>query len=121
MNPLSFMVSALHTAPGSTAAAADVQPGDQASRKILKAARDFESVLLNSLLRSMQETFSGVPGENKEVGADDYSDIGTQALASALAASGGLGIARMIMKNLARTEGSGNPPTSPAPGMISRR
>jgi len=52
----------------------------------------------------MQETFSGVSGENKEVGSDDYSDIGTEALAAGLSASGGLGIARMIMKDLTKTE-----------------
>ena len=33
------------------------------------------------------------------MGSDDYSDIGTEALAAGRSASGGLGIARMIMKD----------------------
>ena len=90
MNPLSLGIEGIRSGSWSE------QASTPSTGRILKAARDFESVLLNSLLHSMQETFSGVSGENKEVGSDDYSDIGTEALAAGLSASGGLGIARMI-------------------------
>ncbi|PYX73976.1 MAG: hypothetical protein DMG72_11490 [Acidobacteria bacterium] len=98
MNPLSLGIEGIRSGSWSE------QASTPSTGRILKAARDFESVLLNSLLHSMQETFSGVSGENKEVGSDDYSDIGTEALAAGLSASGGLGIARMIMKDLTKTE-----------------
>ena len=73
--------------------------------RIAKATRDFEALLLNLLLQSMVKTFSAVPGgETTAAGSDDYQYMGTQALASALSASGGIGIARLIEHKLAGTE-----------------
>ena len=64
-----------------------------------KAARDFEAILLTSLLDSLQNTFSGVV-EDPTPGASDYRLMGTQALASAIAQGGGIGIARLILSHL---------------------
>jgi len=63
-----------------------------------KAARDFEAILLTSLLDSLQKTFSSV--EDSTPGASDYRLMGTQALASAIAERGGIGIARLILGHL---------------------
>jgi Rod binding domain-containing protein len=78
------------------------QPGN--TPQVVKAARDFEAVLLGSLLRSMQEGFRSLPGEEAAAGGDDYQYVATQALAAALADSGGLGIAGMIVRTLGHTE-----------------
>ena len=64
-----------------------------------KAARDFEAILLTSLMDSLQKTFSGV-AEDPTPGANDYRLMGTQALASAIAERGGIGIARLILSHL---------------------
>jgi Rod binding domain-containing protein len=64
-----------------------------------KAARDFEAILLTSLLDSLQKTFSGV-ADDSTPGASDYRLMGTQALASAIADRGGIGIARLIQSHL---------------------
>lgn len=72
-------------------------------RRIAKAARDFEAVLLRSLLEPLQKSFSTIAGESSQAGHDDYQYMGTEALAMTLAASGGLGIADMITKQLVRT------------------
>ena len=64
-----------------------------------KAARDFEAILLTSLMDSLQKTFAGV-GEDPTPGASDYRLMGTQALASAIAEQGGIGIARLIQSHL---------------------
>jgi Rod binding domain-containing protein len=77
-------------------------PEDRA--RVGKAARDFEAFLLSSLLRSLRQTVSGDSGENAGPGQDDYSYMGTQALASALAAAGGIGLARLIVQRLVGTE-----------------
>jgi Rod binding domain-containing protein len=69
-----------------------------------KAAREFEAQLLGSLLGSLEKTFAHVPGEETPTGEDNYEYIGTQALASALAARGGFGIARMIGDHLGSTK-----------------
>jgi Rod binding domain-containing protein len=65
------------------------------------AAREFEAHLIGSLLESMEKTFSSVPGGDSSPGADDYNYLGTQALAGALAAKGGFGIAAMISNYMA--------------------
>lgn len=66
----------------------------------LKAARDFEATLIQSLLESLEKTFGTIPGEESFAGADDYNYMGTQALAGALSAHGGFGIADMIAAHL---------------------
>lgn len=64
-----------------------------------KAARDFEAILLSSLMDALQKTFSG-GAEDSSPGASDYRLMGTQALASAIAERGGIGIARLILSHL---------------------
>jgi Rod binding domain-containing protein len=61
-----------------------------------KAARDFEAQLIGSLLESMEKTLAALPGQSDVTGADDYNYLGTHALAEALAARGGFGIAATI-------------------------
>lgn len=74
------------------------------SARILKAAQDFEGFLLNSLLRSLQESFSTVPGEDRGESNRDYQWMGIDALSLTLARQGGIGIAGMICKQLDRTK-----------------
>jgi Rod binding domain-containing protein len=71
-----------------------------APRKLVHAAQQFEALLLNTLLGPLEKTFSSVPGQKDMPGGDSYAHLGTQALASGLAASGGLGIAQMIVRNI---------------------
>jgi hypothetical protein len=70
-----------------------------------KAARDFETSLIGSLLESLEKTFATLPGESTVPGADDYNYLGTQALAAGLASRGGFGIATMIAQHLPAHEG----------------
>ncbi|MBZ5706018.1 MAG: rod-binding protein [Acidobacteriia bacterium] len=94
-------MDAIALPPGPTG----VTPQDSKSAaKVLRAAQDFEALLLGSLLRSLEQTFSAVPGDAHVPGSDDYQYLGTQALASGLAASGGLGIADLI-RNLMTNNG----------------
>ncbi len=64
-----------------------------------KAARDFEALLLTPVLDSLQKTFAG-DDDAKTPGASDYRQMGTQALAQAIADRGGIGIARLIVRHL---------------------
>jgi len=77
------------------------------SRRAAHAAREFEAHLIGSLVESLEKTFAAVPGDNPVPGADDYNYLGTQALAQAVAARGGFGIAAMISHYLALHEGKG--------------
>jgi Rod binding domain-containing protein len=99
----------------SSASAAAVLPpsGTPALGKGQKAAREFEAQLIGTVLESLEKTFAALPGQDAIAGEDDYNYLGTQALATALAAGGGFGIARMISSHLGSTkvanEGSAGP------------
>ena len=71
---------------------------------ISKAAGDIETILLRSLLEPMQKSFSKICGDGEQEGQEDYQYMGSEALASALAASGGLGISQLIAKQLTRVQ-----------------
>lgn len=73
-------------------------PSAKAMTKNVKAARDFEALLLTPVLDALQKTFGG--DDAKTVGAGDYRALGTQALAQALAARGGIGIAKLVLASL---------------------
>ena len=68
--------------------------------KLVHAAQQFEAILLNQLLGSLQHAFCSLGEDKTEAGSDQYQFLGLQALASSVAAKGGLGIADMIVRNL---------------------
>jgi len=73
--------------------------------KALRAARQFETLLLANLLGPLERTFSAIGGEEKTPGSDAYQSLGMQAIASILANHGGIGIADMIARSLAASGG----------------
>src|SRR5271169_4183961 len=75
------------------------------ARRVLHATHEFEAVLLNTLLGSLEHSFAALPGKDSEAGSDNYQYLGMQALASSLAARGGVGIASMIVHSLSHPEG----------------
>lgn len=93
-------------AAGSTAAT------EAYGKRVARAAHQFEAVLLNSLLGSLEHSFSALPGKKTDSVADDYHSMGMQALSATLAANGGVGIASMIIRNLMRAKGQSH--TGPA-------
>jgi Rod binding domain-containing protein len=72
----------------------------KAAVKNEKAARDFEAMLLTPVLDSLQKTFAGDSEDPKTPGASDYRQMGSEALAQAIAARGGIGIAQLILRHL---------------------
>lgn len=72
--------------------------------KAAKAAREFEAQLIGTLLESLEKSFAAIPGQDAMAGGDDYNYLGTQALASAIAAGGGFGIAKLISGYLENTK-----------------
>jgi Rod binding domain-containing protein len=75
------------------------RPNDDA--KIEKGAKDFEAILVGSWLQQAEQSFATVPGadsDDKDVGRDQVMSFGVQSLARSLAASGGIGIGKMVAK-----------------------
>ncbi|MBZ5628023.1 MAG: rod-binding protein [Acidobacteriia bacterium] len=97
----------LQTGGISNPTATQPAPGQSASRlKLRKAASEFESILLSSLWKSMKTT---VAGADDSGAGETLSDLGIQAVSSALARAGGLGIAKLIVRALDKSETSAPP------------
>ena len=71
-----------------------------------KSSQDFESILINYVIKAMWETVpkSDLSDENN-MGMDTYTEIMHAALAQDIAAKGGLGIAPIIYKQLMQNKG----------------
>jgi Rod binding domain-containing protein len=98
-------MSAISSTDLSALAASSMLPGaTPVLGKGEKAAREFEAQLIGMVLESMEKTFASLPGKDEIAGEDNYNYLGTQAMASVVAAGGGFGIARMISAHLAQRE-----------------
>ena len=76
------------------------QPDDG---RIEKSAKEFESMLLSTWLQQAEQSMATVPGAEDEedtTGRDQMMSLGVQSLANSMAASGGIGIGKMIAKAL---------------------
>jgi len=82
--------------PGTTPSGGEVA---QTSPKLVKSAREFEALLLQSWLEEMNQAFVGSE-ESLDPGHDTINSLGTQAIASALVERGGIGIAKALIQKL---------------------
>jgi Rod binding domain-containing protein len=67
--------------------------------KIEKGAREFEAMLLTTWLQQAEQSMATVPGAEDDEdapGREQMMSLGVQSVASSMAASGGIGIGRMI-------------------------
>ncbi len=90
-------------APAAVEKLSDGTSPGRAAAKGAKAARDFESMLLGSVFDSLEKTFTW-DSDSGPVGSSAYRTLATKALADTVAASGGIGIARLILRNLPVTK-----------------
>jgi Rod binding domain-containing protein len=99
--------------------------------KIDKSAQQFEAILVGTWLNEAQQSFASVPGGNtdRDAGGDQLMSLGVQSLSTSMAASGGLGIGKMIAKAMhvaadkekARISLSGSPSVSSlAAGVVTK-
>jgi Rod binding domain-containing protein len=115
MSTISGFSSSGPSSSGRAAAATLPSSATPALGKGPKAAREFEAQLIGTVLQSLEKTFAAVPGQDAMAGEDDYNYLGTQALASAIAAGGGFGIARMISEHFGSTKVT---PEQPSPAAL---
>jgi Rod binding domain-containing protein len=69
--------------------------------RIDKGAKEFEAILVGSWLQQAEQSFATIPGaddDDQDVGRDSMMSLGVQTLATSLAASGGIGIGKMVAK-----------------------
>jgi len=74
------------------------KPTDDA--KIDKSSQQFEAILVGTWLNEAQQSFATVPGgdTDRDSGGEQMMSLGVQSLSTSLAASGGLGIGKMVAK-----------------------
>jgi Rod binding domain-containing protein len=86
--------------------------------KIKKSSTEFEAILVGNWLQQAEHSFASVPGADDDEDSgqrDQVMSFGVEAVASSLAASGGIGIGKMVAKALkAQSEGSNGQAASPA-------
>ena len=89
----------------STAADATSLPGKpkDSPDKILNAAKQFESLLVAQLMKSMQDNEGGWLGTGEDQSSSAAMEYGQEAFAQAMSASGGLGLAKMVADGLQRS------------------
>ena len=88
------------TIASSTAAATP-----QANPKLVNAAHQFESMMLQQMLKPMmshEDSWGGDDGESRDSSMDTISSFGTEAVATAISKDGGLGIARQVIQQVTK-------------------
>ena len=92
--PIRSVSTAAADAPGTS--------GSATPEKIRKLATDFEALLIAQMLKSARESGGGVTGDGDEQDETNSTvvELGEQQMAQALAAGGGLGIAKMVIAGL---------------------
>ena len=81
----------------------DALPPDPNYQKAVGAAKDFEALLLSQMLHSMREGGANWLGSGEDSESDTAIGMGEEQLGKALAAGGGLGLAKAVSKSLAAT------------------
>lgn len=73
--------------------------------RLSSAAKEFESVLLGQWLKDAEATFGSVPGsEEDDPGGEQMKDFAMQHVATEITDRGGIGIAPMVERALAKQE-----------------
>ena len=81
------------TAPGNA-------PETSAHKKLRKAAREFEGILISQLWGEFKSSLSSIEGDTPMAGSDTLNSLAIQTLSNALAGRGGLGIGKMLVHQL---------------------
>jgi Rod binding domain-containing protein len=93
ISPLTTQADKVLQHPGSAAAE---------NSKIEKSAKDFESILLG--LQQAEQSFGSLPGGDDDgdadAGKEQFQGMAMQSLGNSMTAAGGIGIAKMISKQL---------------------
>ena len=105
-SPITTLALSTTDAP---AAAQGVNETSKQSKKLRDGAEQFESMMLEQMLKPLHFG-AGTGDDNEEVSgaAGSVQDFGTQAVARAISAHGGFGLARQIIRQVTAEQQSTN-------------
>ena len=115
VNQLPAKTAAISTSGGAPASRPASDP-----KKIENAAKQFESLLIGQILKSMHESGSeNWLGSGEDASGESAMELAEEQFAQALASRGGLGLAKLIMKGLANRSDGDNVPGLHSPDIHS--
>jgi len=79
-----------------------------AHKKLVKAAQEFEGILISQILGNFQKGLSSLDGDSSSPAPDTLNSLAIQTLSEALARNGGLGLGQMIIHQLDPSSHHGN-------------
>jgi Rod binding domain-containing protein len=101
MNPLTAISTGVD-AQAASAARPEPRP------EVMKAAREFETIFLRSLLGSLEKTTSSGTSGSARTGQSTYGSMVVGALADSMSGAGGIGLAEVIAKAMTLAESAQN-------------
>jgi Rod binding domain-containing protein len=69
----------------------------------MDAARQFEALLLNQMMKSMRDSEGGWMGTDEDDAASSAMEYGQEMFAQSMAKNGGLGLAKLLAAGLSPT------------------
>jgi peptidoglycan hydrolase FlgJ len=76
--------------------------------KVEDAARQFEALLIDQMLRTAKETDDGDSADGGDSSSSTMLDVANQQFSQLLAKNGGLGLAKLIVQGLHQDEPAGH-------------
>ena len=83
-----------------TQGVADPQKAQQPDPAMLKAAKDFESIFVRQMLKSVEKTTAAGMGTQASAGQSTYGSMVVDSLSESISKGGGLGLADVIAKSM---------------------
>ena len=77
---------------------------------LLKAAKDFESIFVRQMLKSLEKTTAAGAGAKASPGQSTYGSMIVDTLSESISAAGGLGLADVIAKSMMASHPTTNAP-----------
>ncbi|MBS1213594.1 MAG: hypothetical protein H6R26_2211 [Proteobacteria bacterium] len=89
--------------PGVVAGQGDSRQAKTSPAQLLDAARQFESLMIAEMLKSMRDASgSGWLGTGEDASGDSVMGLAQEQFAQALAQNGGLGLSKLVVDGLER-------------------
>jgi|GEM_PF-952637 len=91
-------------------------PDDAQTAKMKKlegAAKGFEALMISQMMKSVRESSGGGwLSDGDQTGEDQSMSMAEEQFAQTMANSGGLGLAKMVVKTMSHPDGSTTPPVT---------
>lgn len=96
------------------------QPGPADLKRMREAARSFEAIFIQQMMKGMRQPGASGGLTGKGSGQQMYQDLADEEMARSLSQKGGIGLADYLMRHLSRPAARNASSPGPTPPMNSR-